>query len=160
MNFDVVVRPFGPADASAVSAVIATTMRQSNIRDYPANRLEALIAYFTPEKLRALAQERDCFVAVADGGVIGTAAREGCELATFFVLPEWQGRGVGTQLLECLEENARRQGIKQLRVDSSLTGAGFYEHQGYRRTGGTLAGTAGPQITLTKDITTPLANER
>jgi GNAT superfamily N-acetyltransferase len=160
MTNDLVVRPFDPADAPAVSAVIATTMRQANIRDYPADRLEALIAYFTPEKLRALSQERDCLVAVAEGEVVGTAAREGRELATFFVLPLWQGLGVGSRLLEYLEENARRQGIARLRVDSSLTGATFYERHGYRRTGGTLAGTAGPQITLTKDITTPLANER
>jgi hypothetical protein len=44
-------------------------------------------------------------------------------------------------------------------VDASITGAGFYERHGYRRTGAILAGTAGPQIRLTKEITEPLANE-
>ena len=152
---DVVVRPFYADDSVAVSALIATTMRESNARDYPADRLEALIAYFTPEKLQVLAQERDCLVALHDRTVIGTAAREGNELATFFVLPEHQGKGVGSRLLERLERRARGAGISQLRVDASLTGASFYEHRGYRRTGHVLAGTAGPQISLTKDFEAP-----
>jgi len=143
-----------------VSTLIAVTMRRSNATDYPAERLEALIAYFTPEKLRVLAQERDCLVAVSHDEVIGTAARDNEELATFFVHPDWQERGVGTRLLDELERNAHELGIKQLRVDASITGASFYERRGYRRTGAILAGTAGPQITLTKEITKPLDADR
>jgi GNAT superfamily N-acetyltransferase len=157
---DIVVRPFASVDAAAVSALIAATMRQSNAGDYPAQRLEALIAYFSPEKLRVLATERDCLVGVAAGEVIATAAREGDELATFFVLPQWQRRGVGARLLTQLERNARDRGIERLRVEASITGAGFYERHGYERTGEVLAGTAGPQIMLTKELSEPLANER
>jgi GNAT superfamily N-acetyltransferase len=157
---DVAVRPFLPKDAAAVSAIIATTMRQSNARDYPVDRLESLIAYFTPSKLELLAGERDCLVAVAGEDVIGTAARDGAELVTFFVLPEWQGRSVGTRLLEQLERNARSAGIERLVVQASLTGAGFYERQGYTRAAPNLPGTAGPQVPMFKDFTEPLANER
>jgi GNAT superfamily N-acetyltransferase len=160
MLSDLVVRPFQSADAAPVSALIATTMRQSNARDYPPDRLEALIAYFTPDKLRALAGERDCVVAVADGAVIGTAAREGSVLATFFVHPVWQRHGVGTRLLEQLERSAQALGIRSLRVEASTTGTPFYERRGYRRSGAVLAGTAGPQIELTKQISKPLDDER
>jgi GNAT superfamily N-acetyltransferase len=146
------VRPFEPDDADAVSALIATTMRESNARDYPADRIEALIAYFTPDKLRLLARERDCIIALSGTQVIGTAAREGNELETFFVHPRHQGGGVGSRMLKELEEGARRDGISRLQVDASVTGAAFYEHRGYRRTGQVVRGTAGPQITLTKDL--------
>jgi GNAT superfamily N-acetyltransferase len=149
---DLQVRPFDRGDAPAVSALIAITMRESNSRDYPPDRLDALIAYFTPEKLRALAEERDCLVALRGTEVIGTASREGDELATFFVHPDHQGSGVGSRLLEQLEERASRAGISRLEVDASLTGVHFYEHRGYRRTGRVVAGTAGPQITLTKEL--------
>jgi len=84
---DFVVRPFQPTDAVVVSALIATTIRESNVRDYPTDRLEALVAYFTSDKLRALAKERDFLVAVSDGAAVGTAAREGGDLATVFVDP-------------------------------------------------------------------------
>jgi GNAT superfamily N-acetyltransferase len=149
---DLQVRPFDRDDARAVSALIAITMRESNSRDYPPDRLDALIAYFTPEKLRALADERDCLVALRGTDVIGTAAREGNELVTFFVHPDHQGAGVGSRLLGQIEERARRAGIGRLEVDASVTGVHFYEHRGYQRTGRVVAGTAGPQITLTKEL--------
>jgi putative acetyltransferase len=148
----VTVRPFAWADAPPVSALIATTMRRSNAGDYPAERLEALIAYFTPEKLRHLASERQCLVALVAGGIVGTAAREGETLSTFFVHPEHQGRGVGTRLLAPLEAAARAAGLTALRVDASLAGAGFYERRGYQRTGTMVEGTAGPHVALVKSF--------
>ncbi|MGI8843771.1 MAG: GNAT family N-acetyltransferase [Gemmatimonadaceae bacterium] len=148
----IAIRPFEPEDAGAVSALIAVTMRESNARDYPPERLEALIAYFTPEKLRTLARERYCLVALAGGRLIGTAAREGDALATFFVDPEYQGRGVGTHLLVALEREARNAGLRSLRVEASLTGTPFYERRGYQRTGAIVAATAGPHICLGKHL--------
>jgi len=127
-------------------------MRESNAADYPPARLEALIAYFTPEKVRALAAERHCMVAVSNDDIVGTGAREGNELVTFFVLPEWQRHGIGAQLLATLEQNARAAGLEELLVSASLAGVGFYERHGYRRTGTILEGTAGPQIALRKSV--------
>ncbi len=146
------VRSFTPADAPAVSALIATTMRRSNAADYPPERLEALIAYFTPEKLRHLATERQCLVALAAGRVVGTAAREHGELHTFFVHPDVQRRGVGARLLARLEAGARKVGVTTLRVEASLTGTAFYERHGYRRIGPLVPGTAGPHVPLVKAL--------
>ena len=73
MNMEIVVRPFRPDDAVAVSSLVAHTMRVSNAQDYPGDRLEALIAYFTPEKLLVLASERHCLVATHQSNVIATA---------------------------------------------------------------------------------------
>ena len=47
---------------------------------------------------------------------------------------------------------ARAQGRTHLSVHASLTGASFYERQGYRRTGDVLAGTAGPQVGMQKRL--------
>jgi GNAT superfamily N-acetyltransferase len=151
----ITIRPFADEDAAAVAALIARTMRISNARDYPADRLEALIAYFTPEKLCVLAGERTCLVALAGPRVIGTAAREGGELATFFVDPEHQRCGVGAQLLAVLESEARAAGMRELRVTASLTGVGFYERLGYHRTGPMVPGTAGLHIPLAKRLRAP-----
>jgi GNAT superfamily N-acetyltransferase len=148
----VTIRLFRTADAADVSALIARTMRISNARDYPADRLEALIAYFTPDKLRALAGERHCLVALQVGRVVGTAARDGAELVTFFVDPDHQRHGLGTLLLDALEADAKAAGLGELRVDASLTGVGFYERLGYRRTGAVVTGTAGPHVPLTKRL--------
>jgi putative acetyltransferase len=94
-------------------------------------------------------------VALVAGEVVGTAAREGDELLTFFVHPDFQGRRIGTRLLACLEDAAHRDGLRTLRVEASITGAPFYERRGYRRTGGTVLGTAGPHVPLAKEVGEP-----
>src|SRR5215212_458176 len=129
----IVIRAFEPRDAASVSALIRRTMRESNSRDYPLERLQPLIDYFSPEKVRQLGQERVCLVAEIDQLLIGTAALDGAELATFFVLPEYQGQGIGMRLLAAIEEQARMQRITHITVDASLTGAAFYARMGYLR---------------------------
>lgn len=146
----VVIRAFEPRDAEDVSALIQRTMRESNSRDYPLGRLQPLIDYFSPEKVLRLGQERVCLVAEAASRLIGTAALDGAELATFFVLPAHQGQGVGARLLAAIEAHARGLGITRLTVDASITGAAFYARMGYLRTGMERAGTAGLQIGMEK----------
>ncbi len=148
----IIIRTFEPADATAVSQLIRRTMRESNSRDYPLDRLQPLIDYFSPEKVRRLSQERVCLVAEANGQLIGTAALEGTELVTFFVLPEYQGQGIGTRLLAAIEEQARTQAITHITVDASVTGVAFYAARGYLRTGVEHAGTAGRQIGMEKQL--------
>ena len=146
----IAIRTFEPADATAVSQLIRRTMRESNTRDYPLDRLQPLIDYFSPEKVLRLGQERVCLVAESDQLLVGTAALEGAELATFFVLPEHQGQGIGTRLLDALEQRAQAQGLTRLTVDASLTAVAFYTRMGYLRTGTERAGTAGIQIGMEK----------
>jgi GNAT superfamily N-acetyltransferase len=149
------IRPFAPGDAADVSNVIRTTMRVSNSHDYPLSQLQPLIDYFSPPKVLQLSAERFCLVAIDNERVVATAALDGDELVTFFVLPEHQGRGVGALLLQGLEEHARAAGLDQLTVDASITGAPFYARHGYQRTGVTRAGSAGPQIGMVKRLHPP-----
>jgi GNAT superfamily N-acetyltransferase len=146
------IRPFQLQDAAAITHIIRTTMQVSNTADYALEQLQPLIDYFSPEKVIQLNRERTCLVADDQGTVVGTAALEGCELVTFFILPEHQGRGIGAALLTALEAVAREQRHKHLLVHASLTGAGFYERRGYHRTGHIFDGTAGPQISMRKQL--------
>ncbi|NJR31527.1 MAG: hypothetical protein HC778_00005, partial [Chamaesiphon sp. CSU_1_12] len=85
------IRNFEPKDAPAVSALVRYTMQVSNSSDYPLVRLLPLIDYFSPEKVLQLSRERVCLVAELAGELVGTAALDGTELATFFVYPRIPG---------------------------------------------------------------------
>ena len=146
------IRPFRPSDADAVSSVVRTTMRVSNAADYPIDQLTPLIQYFSPEKVAALATERICLVAESDGQVVATAALDGCELVTFFVLPTYQGQRIGASLLEALEAIAPTVGCRRLLVHASRTGVAFYERHGYLRTGTVRNPSVNEQIELAKDL--------
>lgn len=145
-----VIRPFRPSDADAVSRLIRGTMRVSNSADYAAERLEPLIDYFSPEKVKQLNRERVCFVAVEAEEIVGTGALEGDELVTFFVAPQRQGGGTGSALLAAVEAAASERGIAVLRVGASLAGAAFYRARGYEPTGEIPEGTAGAHVAMRK----------
>lgn len=146
------IRAYRSADAEAVSTIIRRTMRVSNSADYSPERLQPLIDYFSPAKVEQINRTRTCLVAEANGQVIATAGLEENEVVTFFVLPEEQGQGIGSALLQQLEALARGQGIAELRLDASLTGAPFYARHGFVPTGDLLDGTAGPQVSMRKQL--------
>jgi GNAT superfamily N-acetyltransferase len=146
------VRPYRSTDAEAVSDIIRTTMRISNSVDYLPERLQPLIDYFSSAKVEEINRSRICLVAEEEGKLLGTAGLEENEIVTFFVLPAHQGRGIGSALLRNLEEYARAQHIAELKLDASLTGTPFYAHHGYQQTGSIVDGTAGPQISMRKQL--------
>jgi GNAT superfamily N-acetyltransferase len=146
------IRRYQPQDATAVSHVIRTTMRVSNTTDYPLECLQPLIDYFSPARLDQLNQTRLCLVAEVQGEIAGTIGLEDGELVTFFVHPHYQGQGIGRALLDAMEATAAAQGLEELQVASSLTGAAFYERRGYVRQGAPLEGTAGPQVPMYKRL--------
>jgi GNAT superfamily N-acetyltransferase len=146
------IRDFEPRDAVAVSSLIRQTMRVSNSGDYPLERLQPLMDYFSPEKVLLLSLERRCLVAEINEQIVGTIALEGAELCTFFIHPDYQGKGIGSQLLAAIEEVAVAVGIDTIHMDSSLTGVDFYVRRGYQRTGVEIEGTAGKQVGMAKRL--------
>lgn len=146
------IRPYRSSDADAVSGIIRTTMRVSNGTDYSPERLQPLIDYFSPAKVEQINRTRTCLVVEVNGQIVATAGLEENEVVTFFVLPEEQGRGIGSALLQQLQAYARSQGFTELKLDASLTGAPFYARHGFQPTGETLEGTAGPQISMRKAL--------
>jgi GNAT superfamily N-acetyltransferase len=154
------VRPYASSDAAPVSGLIRTTILASNVADYPLDRLQPLIDYYTPEKLDRINRERVCFVAEADSVIVGTAALEDDALVTFFVSPPQQRRGIGATLLRHVEEEALRRGLNKLMVEASIAGAPFYEAMGYEPTGSTVERVAGVHIVMKKNLSCRSPEER
>jgi GNAT superfamily N-acetyltransferase len=76
--------------------------------------------------------ERDVFVCHKGGRIVGTIALGADRLRSLFVDPELQRAGIGARLVSHLETHARKVGVSELKLSSSLTARGFYERLGYR----------------------------
>lgn len=146
------IRNFEFQDAKAVSAVIRQTIRISNGKDYSFDILEPLVEYFSPEKIIQLSKERRCLVAEKDERIVGTIAIEASQLCAFFVHPDFQAKGIGKGLLMAIEQLALTDGIRKIKVDSSITGVPFYVKFGYRETGVEKEEMAGRQIEMEKNL--------
>ena len=104
---DIITRAFQKEDAAEVSALITKTLRITNSKDYSPEYIEKDVAQFTPEKVIERASWTHFYV-FCDGeiivgcGAIGPYWGSETESSLFniFVLPEYQGKGIGTQAMK------------------------------------------------------------
>ena len=134
----ITLRRFQKGDEFAVSDVICTTLAISNITDYPHEFIEENIKSHSPEMIAALAAEAHFYVAmdgktiIGCGGITGYwGSTEESYLTSIFVLPDYQGKGVGRKIMEALETDEYFRRVWRTEVGSSLTAMRFYKKMGY-----------------------------
>ena len=132
------IRRFQESDAPEVSALIVRTLRVSNTRDYPPEQMEALVKRMQPDDILGRASWTHFYVAVEGDAIIGCGAigpywdrTDESSLFTIFVLPEWQGRGVGRRIVETLEADEYALRARRIEIPASITGLEFYRRLGY-----------------------------
>jgi len=127
------IRKFKKEDAVKVSNIIRKCLKEVNIRDYPKKAIVSLCDFFTPSLIISNSKNRTIFVAVEGEKIIGTARLKENTVFTVFVDPKVHKKGVGTKLMDKVEELAKRNGFKITKVPSSLGAFEFYKHRGYRK---------------------------
>jgi len=133
-----IARKFEEKDAEAVSQLIRTTIEVSNKKDYPAELMDELIRSETPEHVLGRAAWTHMYV-IRDGkkivgcGAIGPywGKEDESSLFTIFVLPEYQGKGVGRMIMETLEADEFFLRARRIEIPASITGVPFYLRMGY-----------------------------
>ena len=103
--------------------------------DYAPEGRELFARVVTAEYLCSL-PHRQGFTLVAnlDGRTLGMCSfRDGHHITLFFVLPEFQGQGIGRKLFDAAAERVRRNvpGVTKLEVHSSPVAVPVYEALGF-----------------------------
>ena len=80
-----------------------------------------------------------CGCLTVAGGLYDRTTRDG-EISLFFVDPDCQHQGVGTQLWQTLLERARYHRLRQLTLDADPFAQGFYERLGCKVIGQSASG--------------------
>lgn len=132
------IRRFRREDAGETARVVAETLRISNSRDYSPEYIEETIRSYSAQALLERAEQGHFYV-VCDGtrvvGCGGIAPYWGSEtesiLLTVFILPEYQGRGLGQRLIQTLERDEYFLRAKRVEIPASITACGFYQKMGY-----------------------------
>lgn len=132
------IRRFKTEDANALADVIAKTLRTSNSKDYSPEYIENDIRFLTAEKLIERSGWTNLYVACDDDTIIGCGAigpywgkEDESSLFTIFVLPEYQGKGIGRNIIETLEQDEYFLRAKRIEIPSSITAVHFYRKMGY-----------------------------
>ena len=132
------IRKFQNQDAEELAGVIATTMRTTNIKDYSPEQIENTISTLTAEKLIERSSWTNFYVVCDNNKIVGCGAigtywgkEDESSLFTIFVLPEYQGKGIGRKIIETLEQDEYFLRAKRVEIPASITAVNFYRKMGY-----------------------------
>ena len=135
---EIVVRRFQTEDADEVAALIRKTIQITNAKDYSEKSIDALVKMHTPEHVIERASWTHFYVVCDESIIIGCGAigsywgkEDESSLFTIFVLPEYQGKGVGRKIIETLEQDEFFLRAKRVEIPASITACEFYRKMGY-----------------------------
>lgn len=133
-----IIRKFKNEDSVELAEVIAKTLRTTNIKDYSPEYIENDISFLTAEKLIERSTWTNLYVVCDDEKIVGCGAigaywgkEDESSLFTIFVLPEYQGQGIGRKIIETLEQDEYFLRAKRIEIPSSITAVEFYRKMGY-----------------------------
>ena len=136
------MRQARPADHEGCARVFLAAYRQA-FPDHPEG-------YYVPERFYESIAGEEQWVGVLGGEIVAVLSLFWPEnfIHSLYVMPERQGRGIGTALLEAVGREAR--GDCELKCDqANLKAVAFYRRKGWREVGEGIADT-GPWVRLRK----------
>ena len=124
------IRKALPADLETVSRIVRETINAVYPRYYPAGAVELFLSHHSPDRIAADISEGIVYLAEAGGESVGTVTVRGDEVCRMFVLPGYQGKGYGGELLRFAEKVISRS-FGTARLDASLAAKGLYIKRNY-----------------------------
>ncbi len=132
------IRRFTISDAQETAAMIAKTLRISNVKDYTPEMMEECVRSLSSENIIERAGWLHFYVVENDNRIIGCGGigpywgkADESSLFTIFVDPECQGKGIGRAIINTLERDEFYLRAKRVEIPSSITAVNFYKKFGY-----------------------------
>jgi GNAT superfamily N-acetyltransferase len=125
------IRRFREADLPAVFRLVHGTIDACYAGVYPPNAVRRFKELHAEETIAADARTGFTLVAEEAGRLVGTGTVVGEHVKRVFVDPARQGAGIGRAIMEQLEAEARRRGIRRVHLEVSIPSRAFYERLGY-----------------------------
>ena len=120
-------------DFLTVKTITQTTILSVYPKYYPAGAVRFFSEHHSDEKILNDILTGKVYLLETEGGTAGTVTISGNVINRLFVLPGYQGRGYGSQLMDFAEQMIRRESDTVI-FDASLPAKKMYLQRGYRST--------------------------
>ena len=145
----ITIRRYQESDAGRVGRLIADTYRAFNL-GFASPEEQALLlgpfqharstALYHQEAIVRVITDSMVFVAEKDDEIVGVLRGRTDRLQSLFVRGDHHRQGIGSRLVDRIEQQCARQGAFQIKVAATLYAVPFYEKLGYKKTTGVRAG--------------------
>jgi GNAT superfamily N-acetyltransferase len=137
-------------DLDKCSKVICKVIREIEAKYYLPKIVNYWQEYNSLQNLENEAKSTEFLVYEERGSILGVGAIEGAHIKKVYVLPEYQGKGVGRSLLENLEQLAKDKGFCECELNSTINALNFYKRFGYQEQGFVSMEKNGISVTFTR----------
>lgn len=110
--------------------IVQSTVTTIYPKYYPKEVVDFFRAFHNRENIAADIEKGNAGILVVDNQIAGTGSHDGNHITRVYVLPEFQGKGYGSFIMQCLEDEIAGT-YKVVQLDASLPACGLYEHRGY-----------------------------
>ena len=124
------IRAAKETDFDSVKNITQTTIWSVYPKYYPSGAVQFFSDHHSDDRIKADIDAGDVYLLEADGNGIGTVTVADDEINRLFVLPEFQHRGYGKELMDFAEEIIRGK-HDHIILDASLPAKQIYLKRGY-----------------------------
>ena len=119
------------ADAQQVWQLVQDTIKTVYPKYYLNDAVEFFRELHSIERIKADIESGFVRVLTVDDAIVGTGSVSENHITRLFVSPEYQGRGCGSYMMYCIEDEISPN-YSTACLDSSLPAARFYDKKGYK----------------------------
>jgi GNAT superfamily N-acetyltransferase len=129
MQYD--IRRAVAKDIAGIIAVVHTTIKHSYKRYYSNEAIEFFLRHHSRENIEEDVQSAYSLIVEQGESILGAGVLKGNTIRRVFILPEAQGMGCGSSIMNALEKEANRRQLDYLDIHSSLPAKTFYRRRHY-----------------------------
>lgn len=117
-------------DLKRIKQVVQDTIKAVYPRYYPKEVVDFFCNLHNEENIQKDIANGTVGILIVDGVIVGTGCYQDNHITRVYVLPQYQGNGYGTYIMQCLEERISQK-EECVYLDASLPASCLYEKRGY-----------------------------
>lgn len=113
-----------------VKNIVHQTIKEIYPNYYPKGTVDFFLNHHSDENIKSAIERKEVYLLLNGNTFVGTGSVRENELCRLFVLPQYQGQGYGTEIMDLLE-GFLLQIFDKLKLDASLPAYNIYIKRGY-----------------------------
>lgn len=118
-------------DSNCIYKIVQDTIKKVYPKYYLKEIVDMFCEFHNEETIIKDIENEDVYVLLENNKIIGTGTVKDNHITRVYVLPEYQGNGFGTYIMNQLEDVIRNK-YDKAEIDASLPACKIYYHRGYR----------------------------
>lgn len=110
--------------------IVQNTVKTIYPKYYPGEVVDFFCEHHNRENIARDIELGNVGILVVNDQIVGTGSHDGNHITRVYVLPEFQGKGYGSFIMQCLEDEIAAK-HSTVMLDASLPASHLYERRGY-----------------------------